>query len=206
MVKISIHKPTGESLQTFLEQQSSADFSYDGVGGTFPSATLPPGYIVDRTRLQLGLGQEIFHAATAALKPWEQFHLGWVEAWPPTAPLSPGQVIIIQGYAIGLWWSNASRIVYAIDEPTRFGFAYGTLPSHIEKGEERFLIEWDQTTDQVWFNIMAFSRPNHFASHIGQPWVRRKQKRFGRESAARMFRAVDSSSPLPVIVQSTDRS
>ena len=94
--------------------------------------------------------------------------------------------------AIGLWWLNACRIVYVVDEVEqvrRFGFGYGTLPEHAGTGEERFLIEWDRANDSVWYDILAFSRPNQFLTRLGYPWVRRTQKRFGRESADVMLRA-----------------
>jgi len=67
-----------------------------------------------------------------------------------------------------------------------------TLPEHVESGEERFLIEWDRSDDSVWFDILAFSRPNKFFTWLGYPFVRRLQKRFGRDSAASMLRAVGS--------------
>ena len=44
---------------------------------------------------------------------------------------------------LGMWTLNAARVVFVIDEPGRFGFAYGTLPRHVESGEERFLVERD---------------------------------------------------------------
>lgn len=72
----------------------------------------------------------------------------------------------------------------------RFGFAYGTLPDHAGSGEERFLIEWDREDDSVWYDILAFSRLRHFLARLGYPWVRRVQKKFGRESAAVMCQAV----------------
>ena len=99
----------------------------------------------------------------------------------------------MMGRAIGLWWLNSCRIVYVVDEPgpiSRFGFAYGTLPGHVEAGEERFLIEWDHGDDSVWYDILAFSRPNHLLSRLGYLFVRRLQKRFGRDSAAAMLKAV----------------
>jgi hypothetical protein len=46
--------------------------------------------------------------------------------------------------------------------------------------------------DSVWYDILAFSRPNHVLTRLGYPIVRRLQKRFGRDSAASMFRAVRS--------------
>lgn len=166
-------------------------FTYETVGAT---AEMPPaGYVVDRTRIKLGEGEPVFRAAIAALRRWEQFRLGWVEAWPSDTPIQKGEVVAVMGRAIGVWCLNACRIVYVVDEsgPTsKFGFAYGTLPGHVESGEERFLIEWDQGDDGVWYDIVAFSRPNQFLARIGYPVVRRLQKRFGRDSAAAMLNAV----------------
>lgn len=78
---------------------------------------------------------------------------------------------------------------------TKFGFAYGTLPDHAGSGEERFLIEWDRADNSVWYDILAFSRPQHFFIRLGYPMVRRTQKRFGRESAAVMLRAIKNVVP-----------
>ena len=82
---------------------------------------------------------------------------------------------------------NAAKIVYVVEAPRRFGFAYGTLPGHVESGEERLLIELADD-DSVWYDILAFSRPNHFLTRLGYPFVRRLQKRFSRDSAAAMVR------------------
>jgi uncharacterized protein (UPF0548 family) len=49
-------------------------------------------------------------------------------------------------------------VVYVVDEPERFGFAYGTLPGHPEDGEEAFLVEREGTSS-VRFIIRVFSRP-----------------------------------------------
>lgn len=179
--------------------QSELPFTYSAVGAT---AEKPPiGYDVDHTRLKLGDGEAVFRAAIAALQRWEQFRLGWVEAWLPDTPIQPGQVVAVLGRAIGLWWLNSCRIVYVVEETqpiSKFGFAYGTLPGHVESGEERFLIEWDQNENCVWFDILAFSRPHHFLTQLGYPVVRRLQKRFGRDSAASMLRAVRSAGNLPL--------
>lgn len=204
MRTLSLRKPSAETLRHFLAEQAALDFSYSAVGAT---AAMPPaGYVVDRTRIDLGVGEAVFEAAKTALQRWQQFRLGWVEAWSPDTPLEVGQVVAIMGWAAGFWWLNFCRIVYTVDESdkiTKFGFAYGTLPGHVESGEERFLIEWDHDTDQVWYEILAFSKPNHILTRLGYPLVRRSQKRFGRDSATSMFRAVNSVSSIPAIRQST---
>jgi uncharacterized protein (UPF0548 family) len=149
--------------------------------------------VVDHTRIRLGTGEGVFQAAKAALERWEQFRLGWMEAGPKETPLATGEVVAVLGRVLGLWWLNACRIVYVVDEAGpvgRFGFAYGTLPAHVEMGEERFLIEWDRGNDGVWYDILAFSRPRHVLTRLGYPLVRRIQKRFGRDSAAVMRNVV----------------
>jgi uncharacterized protein (UPF0548 family) len=194
---LSLRKPSPEAIRQFLAVQAKLDLTYSAVGAT---ATTPPAdYVVDHTRIRLGEGESVFTAAKIALKNWQQFNLGWLEAWSPGTPIKPGEVVAVLARAIGLWWLNACRIVYVVDETgqiTKFGFAYGTLPDHAGSGEERFLIEWDRADNSVWYDILAFSRPQHFLVRLGYPMVRRTQKRFGRESAAVMLRAVKSLIPV----------
>ena len=199
---VSLRKPSTETVRAFLASQSGLAFSYPAVGATRATGVPPAGYAVDHTRVRLGEGEAVFAAARAALGRWEQFRLGWVEAWSPADSIEAGGLVAVAGRSTGVWWLNACRVVYVVDEPgpvTKFGFAYGTLPGHVEMGEERFLIEWDRADgDGVWFDILAFSRPRHVLARLGRPWVRRLQKRFGRESAAAMVRAsVGDAASLP---------
>ncbi|NBO93467.1 MAG: DUF1990 domain-containing protein [Planctomycetia bacterium] len=189
-----LRKPTIERIQAFLEVQSRLDLTYSAVGAT---VKIPPtDYVLDHTRMRLGAGEKVFDAAKAALQRWQQFRLGWLEACPQHTPIQEGQAVAILGQSLGLWWLNACRIVVVVDQDgpvKRFGFAYGTLPGHVGSGEERFLIEWDRSTDSVFYDILAFSRPHHFLARLGYFWMRRTQKRFGRESVAAMRRAIDAA-------------
>ena len=133
---LSWQKPTDEFVRRFLAKQSALDLSYPEVGAT---ATTPPAhYVVDHTRIRLGEGESVFRSAVVALRKWEQFHLGWVEAWPSNTPIQTGEDVAVMGQALGIWWLNACRILYVVDEQgpiAKFGFAYGTLPGHVESGE-----------------------------------------------------------------------
>jgi uncharacterized protein (UPF0548 family) len=181
-------KPSPKTLQHFLERQVKMDFSYSAVGAT---ANIPPsGYVVDRTRIKLGEGETTFVAARAALQRWQQFQLGWVEVPMPETPIKQGATVAVVARIGGIWWANACRIVYVVDETGKFGFAYGTLPDHAESGEERFLVEWDQDSGGVYYDILAFSKPRHILARLGYPWVRRVQKRFRQDSAAAMLKAI----------------
>lgn len=193
---LSLRKPSPGSICQFLTTQGKLELTYSAVGAT---ATTPPaGYVVDHTRIKLGEGEATFEAARHALENWRQFDLGWVEARSPNTPIKSGEVVAVLARAIGLWWLNACRIVYVVDERgpiAKFGFAYGTLPDHAGSGEERFLIEWNRADDSVRYDILAFSRPQHFLVRLGYPLVRRAQKQFGRDSSAAMLRAVGSTVP-----------
>jgi uncharacterized protein (UPF0548 family) len=183
-------RPGDNAIRAFLAEQAGLPFSYPDVGA---SAKAPPaGYNVDHNCVQLGAGHAVFDAACAALRRWQQFPAPWTEVQPATTPLEPGHTLAVLARTFGLWWLNAARVVYAIDESSpvrRFGFAYGTLPGHVESGEERFSIEW-RPDDSVWYDILAFSRPRHPLVRLAYPLTRRVQKRFARESIAAMLRLV----------------
>ena len=186
-------RPSAEAVRGFLDRQAAHHFSYGAVGAT-RGDEFPAGHDVDRTRVRLGEGEADFSAASASLAHWDQFRLGWVEPWTFDRPIAAGETVAIVARLAGMWFLNACRIVYTVDEadPTsrRFGFAYGTLPDHAESGEERFLIEWDQVQGSVWYDILAFSRPRHVVARLGYPVARRFQKRFARDSVAAMAKAV----------------
>lgn len=193
---IFLSKPEPYLIRRFLTDQVSMPFSYPEVGAT--NGQLPLGYSINRTRKYLGNGQIVFDAACVALQSWQQFQLGWVDCWPHNAPLKAGEHIVVIGRAFGLWWLNACRVVYTIDDrqrTARFGYAHGTLQDHLATGEERFLVEMKQN-EEVWLDITAFSRPNTTLAWIGYPIIRRAQRRFGHESADRVHQAVSRITAL----------
>ncbi len=181
-------RPTRAETAALLRAQSALDFTYPDVGAI--RDTPPSGWTVDHHRARLGSGRDTLDRARRALRGWRQFDLGWVELDPVDAPIEPGQAIAVVARGMSLWWSNAARIVYVIDEPDRFEFGYGTLPHHIARGEERFRIERDPVDDSVWYDVLAFSRPHTLAARIGYPFVRRYQHRFAEHSMEAMGRAV----------------
>jgi uncharacterized protein (UPF0548 family) len=183
-----LRRPQNEEIRREIAAQSRLDFTYFGEGTT---RTNPPaGYRVDRTRVELGHGENVFQAACQALREWRQFQLGWVEAFPTDTPLAAENTVAVLGRSLFLWSTNFARIVYTIDETVarvrQFGFAYGTLPDHIATGEERFAVYWDLQDDRVHYEILAFSRPRHLLAKIGYPFIRQMQRRFRRDSSAAM--------------------
>ncbi len=85
--------------------------------------------------------------------------------------------------------------MYVISEPARRGFAYGTLPGHLERGEEAFIIG-HHPDGTVTFTITAFTRPATPLATAAGPMGRAIQRRL----TARYLRALagrPSGSPSP---------
>lgn len=182
----TLGKPSNERCLHLRRLFQDVPFSYPEVGET--RSTPPAGYTVDHNRVRLGSGEDLFHSARAAVQRFEMLRLGWLEPWPESAIVAGTLVGTMARVAPGLWTVNPCRLVYVIDEPRRFGFAYGTLAGHVERGEERFLVEL--ADDGVWFDILAFSKPGRLITWLGFPVTRWFQRRFARDALAAMVRAV----------------
>ncbi len=189
---ILLWKPEPFAIRLFLDEQLDADFNYPEVGAT--QRQLPRHYAANRTRAKIGQGLEAFLSAVNAIQNWQQLQLGWVYSWPQNAPLRVGENIAVVGRGGGVWWVNACRVIYTegqtsagrlIEDARVFGYAVGTLQDHLLCGEERYTVEIDED-DNVWAEIIAFSRPHKFAAKLAYPMIRNAQSRFGQSSVFRM--------------------
>lgn len=187
-------RPGPDRVVRFLAAQRSLAVTYDGVGAT-EGGEPPAGFEHDHNRQLLGHGAQTFEHAKAAIRGWRMFPAPWTAIEPDTTPITKDEVVAVHVRILGLWWCNAARIVYTIDQPRRFGFAYGTLPAHAERGEERFLVEW-LPDDSVWYDLRAFSQPRHLLARLAFPLTRAYQRRFARASKAAMERAARAYSQV----------
>ena len=174
---------------------SDRSFSYPEVGSTaIPTSLESIGvhYDLDRHRFPLGVGRDLFERAQTSLLAWRHFEIPWLELHGVKAKLSSGQVVATLAHFSGLWFLNPCRVVYterASDSSNETAFAYGTLSGHVERGEERFSVNFNPTTGDVTYEILAFSRPAVLLSKIGYFWARRLQNRFALSSAEALARA-----------------
>ena len=188
----SFRRPSESEIQRYLAAQRGLPFSYPQVGATREDRP-PKGYAVDRYRVRLGEGEEVFGRAKGALCGWQQFDLGCAEVVPRSAPIEVGTTVAVLARHRGFWSLNPARVIYLVEEHghvDRFGFAYGTLPGHGEKGEERFAVGWDREDNSVHYDVLAFSRPNHPLAWLGYPLARALQRRFARDSTRAMVRGL----------------
>lgn len=185
-------KPDTAMIERFLQHCEDDDFSYPEVGAS--RETEPVGYAVDHNRVKIGNGERDFERAKLAINNWEMFDIGWVNLLPRQAEISANSTVGILIQHFGFYSLNAARIVYVLDENSekvrRYGFAYGTLPEHGEIGEERFSVELNLASGDVWYDLYAFSRPGMLLAKIGYPLTRYLQRSFAHDSKRAMAAAV----------------
>ena len=182
-----VARPDAATITRVLAEQAALPLSYPDVGAS-RGGEAPRGYVLDHNQQRLGRGGEVFASACRQLRAWRMLP-AWLAAEPAPVAIAEGQVLAMLVHALGVWWINPARIVYLIEEPRRFGFAYGTLPGHAESGEERFLVE-HAADDTVTYDIRAFSRPRLWAARAAYPVTRALQRRFARDSKDAMLRAL----------------
>jgi len=207
-------KLTDAQIRSHLERVGDAPFTYPNVGCTKDlQSPLDTGWNRDHERVLVGSGRDAFERAKDAVRQWRMFPTAVAKLCWPSCPIEVDRTVAVLYRAAPLqcWMLFPARIAYVIDETDsdtdveqleQFGFAYGTIADHPERGEERFLVEWDRRTDEVWYDLLAISRPGHWLARLGYPYTRYEQARFRRLSCAAMKRAVQlEQAPANVFVQ-----
>jgi uncharacterized protein (UPF0548 family) len=195
-----LRRPSDSTIRAYLAERADGPFSYANVGCTRGESRPERGWNIDRERVLLGHGEAVFRGARAAIVAWQMFPRQVAELCWPGAPICAGSAVGVLYCAapIRLWLLFAAKIVYVIEgsvetsggQVERFGFAYGTLADHPERGEERFLVEWNKSDDSVWYDLLAVSQPAHWLTRLGYPYARYEQARFRCLSGAAMQAAV----------------
>lgn len=176
--------PNNKIIQNIIKKQSRLPFTYFEVNETKDPKAIK-GFDNDYLRVKIGNGIEDYLFAKALLADWRMLPTSWTVVFPAGDVIKKDQTIVLLAKFAGLWWMNCSRIVYMVNEPRKFGFAYGTLPGHMERGEELFRVEIDHH-EEVWYEIKAFSKPRFWLTKLLYPVMRRLQERFRVDSARQL--------------------
>jgi uncharacterized protein (UPF0548 family) len=169
-------RPSASALHDICESQASKDVTYSGKGLSL--GNLPESYDHLRAERVVGSGRDRFERGREAIRAWAGHRKLGLLLEPQTPPLEEGAVM---AFAIPLrpstmWATGSCRIIRVVDEPRRFGFAYGTLPHHPESGEEAFLVD-HRDDDRVVFSVTAFSHPRPLPMKLSGPVGRIIQRR-----------------------------
>ena len=86
-----------------------------------------------------------------------------------------GTTIRVRGRAAGMKADAELRVIFAIEEPRRVGFALGTVSGSVVTGEESFMIDW-YDNGEVWFTVRAVDAPRSFLYKLYPPFVKRRRR------------------------------
>ena len=173
-----LRAPDAEHLSHFLARQRTAPLTYPEDGATL-GGVLPDGYHHDHSSIVVGHGDAAWAKAQAGIDGWQAATAARITIEPSDAPIAVGTTVGVLTRVGPVQVLAACRIVAVVDEPDRYGFAYGTLPAHPEEGEELFLVtRADDGT--ISFEITVFSRPHDLLTKLGGPVARHVQQRATR--------------------------
>jgi uncharacterized protein (UPF0548 family) len=143
----------------------------------------------DRSARTVGTGPAVFDRARGVLDSWG-LHLGaGMETVPASCPVEAGRTVLVVTRRWPLWVAAPCRIVDVRDQADRlFSFTYATLPSHPERGAERFSVGRDED-DAVWARVEAVWRIADPLARLGGPVTRSVQSR----ATAAYLRALETA-------------
>src|SRR5262245_46335575 len=102
-----LRRPSRETIEQFLRDSGDLPLSYSPPG---LSRTNQRGYDIDEVSVPIGRGRADFEQACSALSAWKHVEVGWVEMFPPSAPLIPGTQVALLIRHLGFWSLNGCRV------------------------------------------------------------------------------------------------
>ncbi len=173
-----LHRPSPDDLARLVEAESGSALTYREIGATASADNLPSGYRHDHWAADLGsFSADRFARTAKALGQWQVQRRSGLTIYPGD-PVHSDATFALTFRLAAVYVVAAGRVVYVTDEPDRFGFAYGTLPSHPEQGEEAFHVV--RQGSRLRLEIVSFSRPRHPVARLGAPVTRAVQLRTTR--------------------------
>lgn len=176
-------------MDELLAKARGASPTYGEIGASL-DVVLPVGYHHVRVEERIG-DAAVFERASGGLRTWAA-HEGAGLRMFPKDPVAPGATVIGVTSIGPVQMVVPCRIVSVFKEPDSFGFAYGTLPGHPERGEESFVIE--RRDDSTFFSVQAFSKPVDPLARLSGPLGRAVQRSVTRRYVSALRRFVESGS------------
>jgi len=146
-----------------LSELAALPLTYSEVGAT--AGPLPAGYHHVQKSAVIGRGRPRFEEAADEGMRWGMLRGAGLRVEATSDVAAVGAEVIVHLGPV----RAPCRVVYVVDEADRRGFAYGTLPGHAESGEERFMVRYDPATEEVYAEVVAFSRHGTWWSRLGAP-------------------------------------
>lgn len=181
-MSIRLRPPRERDLGALLEHAGADALTYAPAGVSMTDF-IPAG-LKRRLWTTPLAGSNAFARAKEALSAWEM-HRGAGLRVAADGPIAVGTTVAFSAPLPIGFVDGTCRIVVVVDEPNRYGFAYGTLSVHPERGEEAFVVCRD-AGGRVRLDIVGVSRPAHPLARLIGPFADQIQGRAVRRYLAAM--------------------
>ena len=189
-MSIRVRRPDLARLEELLEACRSDALTYDRVGVSLDDTVSTS---LHRTRWETVLeGEDAFERGSTGIRDWAVHRGSGLTVLADGPPEAGTNVAMVAPLPVG-FIEITCRVVRVIDEPGAFGFAYGTLSVHPERGEESFVLT-AAPDGAVRFVVTAASEPAHPLARLGSSIASRLQHRAGRRYLAAMQRIAGATS------------
>ena len=191
---MSLRRLGPTQLEELLTKARLASTTYSEIGAS-RDADLPRGFHHVRFSERVGEATS-FDLAVEGLRTWVAHEGAGLRVYPHE-PLTPGATVLAVTTIGPMQIVAPCRIVAVFKEPYAFGFSYGTLPGHPERGEENFAL--NLRNGATYFTITAFSRPVDPLARLAGPVGRAVQRSVTRRyvKALRRYVATESANETP---------
>ena len=150
------------------------DLTYPEVGAS-RTDPLPAGYQHLVRSVRVGEGEEVFARVADGVMRWRIHELAGLRPLADADRAAVGATFVSRLGVGPFRLSVPCRVVWAVEEETLAGYAFGTRRGHPETGEECFRVRRDDDGG-VWYELRAFSRPVSWYARLGGPftgWLQR---------------------------------
>lgn len=191
MVLWHLRRRTDVELTALLANCRTDSLTYAPVGISLDVDGSAAGLVRRSWQRRLD-GDGVYERAVQAISDWS-VHRGAGLAVQADGPLGVGTNVALEaplpvGFVIA-----TCRVTAVVKEADRFGFAYGTLPTHPERGEESFVVSRGRGV--VEFRITAISKPAHPLAKAVPPVADQLQQQATQRYLRAMVDAVRTAAP-----------
>ena len=150
------------TVEQVYARSLEAGLTYDHVGSTLAGPPTRRGPV------------DSLAAASDRLRRWRAHAAIRARVHPEQPLIEEGATVVVVLSLGPVHVLAPTRIVAVVDEPDAFGFAYGTLPGHPERGEESFVIRAEG--DRAFADITVDAVGADPLTRLAQPVVGRAQR------------------------------
>jgi uncharacterized protein (UPF0548 family) len=162
------------ALSLYFDEATLSEFSYPEVGQSMAS-TFPRSYNNFQKTRRIG-SAENFTEFVKEARGWSAQKKSGLKTYPTDSTVGSGSTTLLLLNLGPIQMIAPCRVIHVIEANNLFGFSYGTLPGHPERGEQSIIIE--RKSEGSFMSIRAFSKPGSLATRISGPIAKKIQSAY----------------------------